>query len=99
MEGRLVLLWKGNENGRRLIRSFESYPITSLLATKIGLEKYGAEIVGACKANAVPPQAVQWRLGDPGSEYFYGQQFRGDLKALLAATDQARREGLTIVPR
>lgn len=96
MPDKLVLLWKGNTKGS-VVHSQCMYPLSSLAALKAGLERYGAEIVGACDPDAIPLNAVQWRLGDPGSDYFYGMSFRGDLGALLGAVEQIRRDGGKVV--
>lgn len=96
MTDKLVLLWKGTEKGS-IVHSQCKYPLSSLAKLKTGLERYGAEIVGACDPDAIPLNAVHWRLGDPGSDYFYGQSFRGDLGALVDAVEQVRRNGGKVV--
>ena len=93
---KLVLLWKGNGE-RRLIHSRISYPLESLKITKCELERLGVEILGACEKKDIPPNALPWRLGDPGTDFYLGIPFRGDLKALWEAVEQIQRDGGRVV--
>ncbi len=81
-DNRLLVLWQGNYK-RPVIHSQIPRTPEQLLALVCGLEMNGAKILGACQCNSVPAHASPWKVGDPGTEYFSGRFYTGDLSKQL----------------
>ncbi len=81
-DNRLLVLWLGNYK-RPVVHNLVPRTPAQLPALVCGLELHGAEIVGACTPDSIPANASSWKVGDPGTEYFGGRFYTGDLSKRL----------------